>query len=221
MIVMMMILKMYPKKKVRFFILFFYLFISLSFDIFLLFFIFLYNFLFLLELILAQMIALEKEKPIKICENSSTSSERHNSASQCRALLPSGKLCPRRDKLKCPFHGKIIPRCDEGLPIDSDLRKKELETRFLQKCDNWKDPKYLKQLSIQTGYDLEGKTLKNKRKKYPNLIDIKQLENTPRKRIMRKICSTKVREKVANDLNRLDEQTHQRFSDQWAYALEN
>ncbi|PSN33567.1 hypothetical protein C0J52_26229 [Blattella germanica] len=28
----------------------------------------------------------------------------------CRAPLPSGKLCPRHDRHKCPFHGPIVPR---------------------------------------------------------------------------------------------------------------
>jgi len=144
-----------------------------------------------------------------------------NDDHRCRAPLPSGKLCPRRDKLKCPFHGKIIPRDSEGLPIDADLKAKELETKFQQESDQWKDPKYLKQLSIQTGRDLEGKSLKNKRKKYPNLIDLKKLTNTPRKRLMRKVCSTKMREKIINDYSQLDKQVHLKFSDQWTYALEN
>lgn len=140
---------------------------------------------------------------------------------QCNALLPSGKLCPRKDKLKCPFHGLIIPRDIEGLPVDEVLRKKELDSRFQQESDQWKDPKYLKQLSIETGRDLEGRNLKNKRKKYPNLIDIKKLQNTPRKRLLRKIGSTKMREKISNDLTRQDEQAHRQYSEQWTYALEN
>ena len=28
---------------------------------------------------------------------------------QCGVELPSGKLCPRRDKVKCPLHGAILP----------------------------------------------------------------------------------------------------------------
>ena len=140
---------------------------------------------------------------------------------RCKAPLPSGRLCPRRDKLKCPFHGEIIPRDSDGLPVDLARRQQELEAKFQQKADEWKDPKYLKELSAQTGRDLEGKNLKNKRKKYPNLIDIKKLENTPRKRLMRKINSKRVREKVSNDLSALDEQAHQQYSQQWSYALEN
>ncbi|GFQ80146.1 UV-stimulated scaffold protein A, partial [Trichonephila clavata] len=36
----------------------------------------------------------------------------------CRAPLPSGKLCPRKDRYKCPFHGKIIKRDAAGNPVD-------------------------------------------------------------------------------------------------------
>ncbi|KAJ2816846.1 hypothetical protein IWW50_006356, partial [Coemansia erecta] len=34
----------------------------------------------------------------------------------CRAPLPSGRLCPRRDLVKCPLHGAIIPRDEQGRP---------------------------------------------------------------------------------------------------------
>lgn len=38
----------------------------------------------------------------------------------CRAPLRNGGLCQRRDLKVCPFHGPIVPRDDEGNPIDSD-----------------------------------------------------------------------------------------------------
>lgn len=34
----------------------------------------------------------------------------------CRARLSSGRLCPRMDRVKCPFHGPIIARNDDGSP---------------------------------------------------------------------------------------------------------
>lgn len=39
----------------------------------------------------------------------------------CRAPLRKGGLCQRRDLKTCPFHGPIIPRDDEGKPINSNL----------------------------------------------------------------------------------------------------
>jgi hypothetical protein len=37
---------------------------------------------------------------------------------QCRYPLPNGKLCPRKDMEKCPFHGSIILRDEKGIPVD-------------------------------------------------------------------------------------------------------
>ncbi|KAJ2668643.1 hypothetical protein GGH99_006430 [Coemansia sp. RSA 1285] len=34
----------------------------------------------------------------------------------CRAPMRSGKLCPRRDLVKCPFHGPVVPRDELGRP---------------------------------------------------------------------------------------------------------
>lgn len=102
----------------------------------------------------------------------------------CRALLPSGRLCPRRDQVNCPFHGRIIPRDKEGLPLDPDLKRAELDRRMEAKANEWRDPKYLKELSAQTGIDLEGKC--RKRRKYPQLIDLKKLNSTPKKRLLRR-----------------------------------
>ncbi|KAJ2805258.1 hypothetical protein H4R21_001329 [Coemansia helicoidea] len=34
----------------------------------------------------------------------------------CRAPLKDGRLCPRRDLAKCPFHGPIVPRDEQGRP---------------------------------------------------------------------------------------------------------
>ncbi|KAF3439857.1 hypothetical protein FNV43_RR18135 [Rhamnella rubrinervis] len=39
----------------------------------------------------------------------------------CHAPLHKGRLCQRRDLRVCPFHGLIIPRDDEGKPLDQNL----------------------------------------------------------------------------------------------------
>ena len=149
------------------------------------------------------MMQLEEEKlriedtPGPSNETPSTSRENDNKSSKvtiksdvqqssCRALLPSGRLCPRQDKQNCPFHGRIIIRDNEGLPIDDALRKEELDLRAEKKLNEWRDPNYLKMLSERTGIDLTGAALGKRKRKYPNLIDIKVEHNTPRKRLMRK-----------------------------------
>ncbi|XP_039975611.1 UV-stimulated scaffold protein A isoform X4 [Xiphias gladius] len=48
----------------------------------------------------------------------------------CRAPLSNGKLCQRQDRLKCPFHGRIIPRDQDGRPsMQEDRLREEQEER--------------------------------------------------------------------------------------------
>ncbi|MEQ2261156.1 hypothetical protein XENORESO_006543, partial [Xenotaenia resolanae] len=48
----------------------------------------------------------------------------------CRAPLGNGTLCQRQDRVKCPFHGLIIPRDQEGRPCrEEDRRREEQEER--------------------------------------------------------------------------------------------
>ncbi|KAH8488820.1 hypothetical protein H0E87_024452 [Populus deltoides] len=44
----------------------------------------------------------------------------------CRAPLGKGGLCQRRDLRVCPFHGPIIPRDDEGNPINQGTSTSDL-----------------------------------------------------------------------------------------------
>ncbi|PON36479.1 ENTH/VHS [Parasponia andersonii] len=43
----------------------------------------------------------------------------------CGAPLNKGGLCQRRDLRVCPFHGPIVPRDNEGKPLDRDSSKNE------------------------------------------------------------------------------------------------
>ncbi|XP_065591968.1 UV-stimulated scaffold protein A isoform X2 [Cyrtonyx montezumae] len=49
---------------------------------------------------------------------------------KCRAPMPNGSLCERQDRIKCPFHGKIIPRDECGIPINAEDRAREEKMRF-------------------------------------------------------------------------------------------
>ncbi|KAI8065481.1 hypothetical protein BC940DRAFT_334788 [Gongronella butleri] len=40
----------------------------------------------------------------------------HSNLKACRHPLKNGGLCPRRDLVTCPFHGKIVPRDELGQP---------------------------------------------------------------------------------------------------------
>lgn len=101
--------------------------------------------------------------------------------SSCRYRMANGRLCPRKDKVRCPFHGRIIERDEQGLAIDEEIRRQEEEER-LRKENDWQDPQFLRQLESQIGIDLTVKR-KVSRKRYPNLIDLKKYHETPRKRL--------------------------------------
>ena len=47
----------------------------------------------------------------------------------CRATLEGGALCSRRDRVKCPFHGIIVVRDDEGNVVDSKEVKSSLNNQ--------------------------------------------------------------------------------------------
>lgn len=49
----------------------------------------------------------------------------------CQAPLRNGELCQRRDLKICPFHGPIIPRDDEGKPIDTGSSIEDQATQLV------------------------------------------------------------------------------------------
>lgn len=106
-------------------------------------------------------------------EPSTSSSTPSSLAMACNVRLESGKLCPRRDKIKCPFHGKIIPRDQNGTPINEQDRIAE-EKKLSRKGDvpDWQDPELLRDIKAATGVDLtmpaKGKRNSRNEKKLAN-----------------------------------------------------
>ncbi len=70
----------------------------------------------------------------------------------CRAPLPSGRLCPRKDRFKCPLHGVIVPRDETGRPSNLADRVKEEEEADRRANENpeWQDPQLLKVQSLSS-----------------------------------------------------------------------
>lgn len=108
--------------------------------------------------------------------------------SACNVRLENGHLCPRKDKEKCPFHGKIQARDHEGKPSDPELRKQEEEEEQRRQND-WQDPQYLKDLENQIGIDLTIK--KTKKKKNPELLNLKTCDETPKSRLIKRMRALK------------------------------
>ncbi|KAM6220842.1 UV-stimulated scaffold protein A [Rhynchocyon petersi] len=146
---------------------------------------------------------------------------------RCRALRPDGRLCERQDRLKCPFHGKIIPRDDTGQPLDPDDRAREQRQQLQKQAErpDWQDPEFLRDVEAAAKVDLgssryaaKGKG-KGKKRKYPNLTDLKQQANTARARISKKVFDKASVRRVITAMNQMDRRKHEKFANQFNYAL--
>ncbi|XP_049997015.1 UV-stimulated scaffold protein A isoform X3 [Alexandromys fortis] len=144
---------------------------------------------------------------------------------QCRALKPNGRLCERQDRLKCPFHGKIIPRDDKGQPLNPEDRAREQRQQFQQQQAHpgWQDPEFMKDVEAATGVDLGSskysKKGKGKKKKHPNLTDLRERANTSRARLEKKVFAKAAVQRVVAAMNQMDQKKHEKFANQFNYAL--
>ncbi|NXS57881.1 UVSSA protein, partial [Brachypteracias leptosomus] len=147
---------------------------------------------------------------------------------KCRAPMPDGSLCERQDRIKCPFHGKIIPRDESGIPVNAEDRAREEKMKFEKQAaqPEWRDPEFMREVEAATGMDLgssksngKGGKKKGKKKKYPNLTDLKQQANTSRSRLEKKVFNKGAMKRVVKAMNRVDQRKHEKFANQFNYAL--
>lgn len=131
---------------------------------------------------------------------------------ECRAPLSTGKLCPRKDRFKCPLHGKIVAR-DEGGKVKIKNPSNEL----------------FEELANSSGVIVHGKgkkrqsfaDVKRKREdkdKASNLIKVKPLD-TARTRIEKKIFNKAAIKRVNRAADDSDtKRNNERFSQQFNYS---
>ena len=152
----------------------------------------------------------------------------------CRAPLASGKLCPRQDRVKCPFHGKVIARDENGKPShreDQLAEEKRLELENANKVPDWQDPKLLAELKETTGVDLRmpdkskrgwRKNLPGEEKKYAGLTDIKAIHNTTYSRLAKKVFQKSAMRRVGADMDKLDRKRFRdKYGDQFNYVFDH
>ncbi|RWS22831.1 UV-stimulated scaffold protein A-like protein [Leptotrombidium deliense] len=135
---------------------------------------------------------------------------------ECKVPLPNGKLCPRRDKIKCPFHGKIIMRDSCGIPVNEEDRKGE--KLKAEATPDWQQPELLRDIESQTGIDLRV-SRKGKRKKHTGLQSIRTCDQTSRQRLAKKVFNVETVNKIADDMNAIDAKLSNQFGDQWNYFM--
>jgi hypothetical protein len=120
--------------------------------------------------------------------------------------LRNGGLCPRKDLVTCPFHGKIIPRDELGQPLNP--------ADVVEYPSSSSDQPALKQPSVidnlweliegdvmdQSGHDrIAPRTRYQKKKKEKPksaLINIKKMPSTSYTRLTRQINSSKNKKMV-------------------------
>eukprot|EP00123_Amoebidium_parasiticum_P011772 comp20895_c0_seq1/m.27789 comp20895_c0_seq1/g.27789 ORF comp20895_c0_seq1/g.27789 comp20895_c0_seq1/m.27789 type:complete len:422 (-) comp20895_c0_seq1:45-1310(-) len=162
-----------------------------------------------------------------------------DTAWSCRAALPSGKLCTRKDKVKCPFHGKIIARDKNGQPngpeaeeLERAEREREEAARAEAEASRAKEEAERVPLWVEVAEDMgmevpsAFKRKKEEKKKKPekvkkpksNLVDLKKEQDTTRSRLRRKLDNKGALHKLAHELN-VEEQARHRdlFGNQWQY----
>lgn len=121
----------------------------------------------------------------------------------CRAPLKSGRLCPRMDREKCPFHGPVVPRDEVGKPLNPEDAARERAAREQYERDHpaWQDPQLLAEIKAATGVDLKVPKGRQKRKhRYENLTDLRK--NTSRERLAKKVLSKKALRRLNTALAR-------------------
>ncbi|KAJ3126104.1 hypothetical protein HK098_007902, partial [Nowakowskiella sp. JEL0407] len=105
----------------------------------------------------------------------------------CRAMRKDGKLCQRRDMVKCPFHGIIIPRDDNGNPINPTTEPDQpTSTPQKQLWEIISD-------DVLESNNLTTATKPSKGRKFPDgvdkygetaLLDVKSEGSTPKNRLL-------------------------------------
>ncbi|XP_069833375.1 UV-stimulated scaffold protein A isoform X2 [Dendropsophus ebraccatus] len=146
---------------------------------------------------------------------------------KCRTPLANGSLCERQDRIKCPFHGKIIPRDELGVPVNTEDREREAKEKIEKQAkeQDWRDPELMREIEQATGEDLGSSRYSKKdqkkkgKKKYPNLTDLKQKDNTTRSRLEKKVFNKGSVKRVISAMNQMDKRRHEKFANQFNYAL--
>ncbi|CAF4460876.1 unnamed protein product [Rotaria magnacalcarata] len=145
---------------------------------------------------------------------------------KCRAPLGNDKLCERMDRYKCPFHGRIIARDEQGQPADETIRIQEQEKLTKKRTiPEWQDPEMLEDIRLATGVDLkinQGNKTKKKKKNESGLTELAIEENTARKRLEKILFNQSSLKRIGAALDRDERRRNEeKFHHQFNYSLNN
>lgn len=149
----------------------------------------------------------------------------------CRAPLKNGKLCPRMDRYKCPFHGKIVARNAVG-EIENEKDKKDPDVYRLAEESGkqlmpWQDPDLIADINAATGQNIQVIDPNNKRRrgnhkkaKQGNLTCLSKETESPRERLERRLFTAKNLTKVGSILDSIERRLHhEKFHHNFNYSI--
>ena len=132
----------------------------------------------------------------------------------CRAPLPSGKLCPRKDRYKCPFHGNIIPRDEMGQPTDDN------ESLITNDITVKEAAQITREVELATGMDLGSQKTTGTKRKYAGLTDLKKKANTSRSRLEKIVFDKSSLQRVSSEMDKVKKSlVDEKFGNNFNYAL--
>lgn len=119
----------------------------------------------------------------------------------CRAPMQNGELCGRMDRKKCPFHGTILPRDEEGNLVSGIKRKADDEPLYKSsraKNDPMQDESLMRDIEAAKGVSLGRKTRK---RKVSSLTDIKKSGDAVRGGLEKKLFNRRTVRRVGSALD--------------------
>lgn len=145
----------------------------------------------------------------------------------CRAPLKNGKLCPRMDRFKCPFHGKIVARNAVGEIVNEKdkLDPAVYKPKEQQEIAPWQDPELIADINAATGQNIQVVDPKKKRKTLnkkskSNLTDLSKETESPRERLERRLFTAKSLNKVGSILDSIERRLyHEKFHHNFNYSI--
>ena len=146
----------------------------------------------------------------------------------CRAPLKNGKLCPRMDRFKCPFHGKIVARDNLGQIVnESDKNDPAVKCTENKTLMPWQDAELIADINAATGKNIQVVDSSKKRRgkknnKESKLTDVNKEDDNPRNRLEKRLLTAKNLNKIGTILDSIERRlNHEKFHHNFNYAMQN
>ena len=142
----------------------------------------------------------------------------------CGAPIGANKFCKRKDRVKCPFHGNIIQRNEQGIALEEtsqDSRNYTTEQPLAQEIrDLIEDFPSLRRIldKVNAKKKKKGRNIKSSNK--VQFISVGSLKNCKRRRLERILFKMEKNRIVSNGMrSELLERNKAKFIDNFNYAL--